>query len=268
MNKQSLYYLSFIYDQVHKRNDFAADALLKVVKQFTNRAKGDERSKRDEQRLSTLEANRTVLNSAKDAKRVLELVFSITKDPNLSFEERNERSQQLISAFFNAQNPEFDKHIERVGNSIIKQATHADYYSSLFENSLKLQRLLGSLIKAMSFDKQSKNQALLDAIDFYLSRPKAIDEDSPTAFLTKTEANLLFEEDDINPLNKYRVFLFNAVAKGLKDKSLTLEYSYRYKQTPSYMIGVEEWRNHKKRLLAAASLDKFIYRISFCIFCI
>ena len=256
-NKQSLYYLSFIYDQVHKRNDFAADALLKVVKQFTNRAKGDERSKRDEQRLSTLEANRTVLNSAKDAKRVLELVFSITKDPNLSFEERNERSQQLISAFFNAQNPEFDKHIERVGNSIIKQATHADYYSSLFENSLKLQRLLGSLIKAMSFDKQSKNQALLDAIDFYLSQPKAIDEDSPTAFLTKTEANLLFEEDDINPLNKYRVFLFNAVAKGLKDKSLTLEYSYRYKQTPSYMIGVEEWRNHKKRLLAAASLDKF-----------
>ena len=53
-NKQSLYYLYFIYDQVHKRNDFAADALLKVVKQFTNRAKGDERSKRDEQRLSTL----------------------------------------------------------------------------------------------------------------------------------------------------------------------------------------------------------------------
>jgi TnpA family transposase len=256
-NKQSLHYLSFIYDQFYKRHDFAADALLKIVKQFTNRAKGNERNKRDEQRVSSLEANRTVLNSAKDAKRVLELVFSITKDPNLSFEERNERAHQLISAFFNAENPDFEKHIERVGNSINKQATHADYYRSLFENSIKLQRMLGSLIKAMSFDRQSKDQALLEALSFYLTQPKTIDEDSPTCFLSKMELEHLHEEDDINPLNKYRVFLFMAVARGLKDKSLTLDYSYRYRHTPSYMIGSEEWRNNRQRLLAASSLEKF-----------
>ena len=106
-NKQSLYYLSFIYDQFYKRHDFSADAILKVVKQFTNKAKGNERTKRDEQRVSTLEANKSVLNSAKDAKRVLELVYSITQDADLSFEERNERAHQLISAFFNAENPDF-----------------------------------------------------------------------------------------------------------------------------------------------------------------
>lgn len=256
-NKQSLYYLSFIYDQFYKRHDFAADAIVRVVKQFTNRARGNERNKRDEQRVSTLEANKTVLNSAKDAKRVLELVFSITKDPDLSFEERNERAHQLISAFFNAENPEFDKHIERVGNSITKFATHADYYRSLFENSIKLQRMLGPLIKSMSFDKHSKDQALLNALTFYLSKPKDLDEDSPTDFLNKIELAHLNEDDDINPLSKYRAFLFIAVARGLKDKSLTLGYSYRYRQTPSYMISTEEWKNHKKRLSAAASVDKF-----------
>ncbi|MDC1346905.1 Tn3 family transposase [Glaciecola sp.] len=256
-NKQSLYYLSFIYDQFYKRHDFAADAILKVVKQFTNKAKGNERTKRDEQRVSTLEANKTVLNSAKDAKRVLELVYSITQDADLSFEERNERAHQLISAFFNAENPDFEKHIERVGNSITKLATHADYYRSLFENSIKLQRTLGPVIKSMSFDTQSKDQGLLEAITFYLSQPKSIDEDSPTAFLSKIELAHLNEEDDINPLNKYRAFLFMSVARGLKDKSLTLTYSYRYRQTPSYMIGIEEWRHHRKRLLAAASLEKF-----------
>jgi len=88
-----------------------------------------------------LEANRTVLNSAKDAKRVLELVFSITKDHSLSFEERNERAHQLISTFFNAENPDFEKHIERVGNSITNQTTQADFYRSLFINSIKLQRM-------------------------------------------------------------------------------------------------------------------------------
>ncbi|MGJ8632265.1 MAG: hypothetical protein ACSHWT_14615, partial [Glaciecola sp.] len=218
-------------------------------------AKGNERNKRDEQRVSTLEANKTVLNSAKDAKRVLELVYSITQDADLSFEERNERAHQLISAFFNAENPDFEKHIERVGNSITKLATHADYYCSLFENSIKLQRTLGPLIKSMNFDMQSKDQGLLDAITFYLSQPKSIDEDSPTAFLTKIELAHLNDEDDINPINKYRAFLFMNVAKGLKNKSLTLNYSYRYRQTPSYMIGIEEWDHHRKRLLAAASLE-------------
>ena len=123
----SLYYLSFIYDQFYKRHDFSADAILKVVKQFTNKAKGNERTKRDEQRVSTLEANKTVLNSAKDAKRVLELVYSITQDADLSSEERNERAHQLICAFFNAENPDFEKHIERVGNSITKLTTHSSY---------------------------------------------------------------------------------------------------------------------------------------------
>ena len=234
-----------------------SDAILKVVKQFTNKAKGNERTKRDEQRVSTLEANKTVLNSAKDARRVLELVYSITQDADLSFEERNERAHQLISAFFNAENPDFEKHIERVGNSITKLATHADYYRSLFENSIKLQRTLGPLIKSMSFDTQSKDQGLLEAITFYLSQPKIIDEDSPTAFLSKIESAHLNEEDDINPINKYRAFLFMSVARGLKNKSLTLTYSYRYRQTPSYMIGIEEWDHHRKRLLAAASLEKF-----------
>ena len=221
-NKQSLYYLSFIYDQFYKRHDFAADAILKVVKQFTNKAKGNERNKRDEQRVSTLEANKTVLNSAKDAKRVLELVYSITQDADLSFEERNERAHQLISAFFNAENPDFEKHIERVGNSITKLATHADYYRSLFESSIKLQRTLGPFIKSMSFDTQSKNQGLLEAITFYLSQPKIIDEDSPTSFLTKIELAHLNEEDDINPINKYRAFLFMSVAKRTKEQVINV----------------------------------------------
>lgn len=60
-NKQSLYYLSFIHDQFHKRHDFAADALLKVIKQFTNKAKNNERTKRDEQHVSTLEANKSIV---------------------------------------------------------------------------------------------------------------------------------------------------------------------------------------------------------------
>ncbi|MDT0581504.1 Tn3 family transposase [Brumicola blandensis] len=256
-NKQSLFYLSFIYDQFYKRQDFAADAIIKVVKQFTNRASGNERAKRDEQRVTTLEANKTILNSAKDAKRVLELVLSITKDKALSFEERNERAHQLITAFFSAENPDFDKHLERVGNSIVKQTTHADYYRALFENSIKLQRMLGALVTSMSFDKKSKNQPLIDALNYYLSKPKTIDDDAPRAFLSKAELLHLDAEDDINPLNKYRAFLFMSIAKGLKDKSLTLLHSYRYLQTPSYMISTKEWANHRQRLLAAASLEKF-----------
>jgi TnpA family transposase len=257
-NKQSLYYLSFIFDQMHKRQDFAADAFIKVVKQFTNKARGDERKTRDEQRVSTIEANRTVLNSAKDAKRVLELVFSITRDNSLSFEERNERAHQLISAFFNAENPDFEKHIERVGKSITTQATQADFYRSLFINSIKLQRMLGPMINVMSFDKQSQDQALIEAINFYRSQPKGIDEDAPTSFLSKIELEHFTADDDINPVSKYRVYLFMAIAKGLKEKSLTLNHSNRYRSTPSYMISPQEWKNHKTRLLAAASLDKFV----------
>jgi len=256
-NKQAIYYLSFVYDQFHLRQDFAVDALLKVVKKFTNIAKGNERNKREEQRTKTLEANRTVLNSAKDAKRILALILSITEDASLSFEERNERTQQLVNGFFIAENPDFEQHIERMGSTINKQTINADFYRALFLNSLKLQRSLGPLLETITFDMESKDQGLYEAISYYLSKPKEIDENTPTSFLNKIEKAHLVQEDDINPLNKYRVFLFLAIAKGLKDKSLTLVNSYRYSAIESYLISPLEWKTNRKRLLTAASLLSF-----------
>ncbi|MBT0587039.1 Tn3 family transposase [Alteromonas oceanisediminis] len=257
-NKRAVYFAAFIFDQYYKRQDFAADAIIKVVRSFSNSARGNERKRLDEKRAKVLESNKAVVDAAKDAKRVLKLIQSLTNDKTLSLHERDERIRQLVTAFFKAEDPEFDDHIERISTSILRERAHIDFYSAMFNNGIKLQRLLGKLVQSMSFDADSKNQALVEAINYFKNSPTHIDEATPTAFLKSADLQQLETEDEFQPLTKFRVLLFMAIADALKNKNLTLVHSYRYRQTPSYMISQEEWAANKPQLLLASSLDRFV----------
>jgi TnpA family transposase len=260
--KQSVYFASFIYDQFYRRQDHAADAIIKVVKTFVNTARGNERKRIDEKRPKIIESNKAVVNSAKDAKRVLQLILEITNNKTLTLDERDERIRQLVMAFFSSEDPDFDDHIARVSNSIINESSHVDFYGALFKNGLTLQRTLGNLLTALTVDTQSKNTDLLAAIHFYCNSPKKIDDNTPVDFLTTAEQAHLYADDGYQTLTKYRVLLLMAVARCLKNKSLTLTYSYRYRQTPSYMISKEEWAANSTQLLQACSLDRFVDGVS------
>jgi len=69
------------------------------------------------------------------------------------------------------------------------------------------------MISAMSFDKHSQNQALIEAINFYRSQPKSINEDAPTSFLSKIELEHLTADDD-----KYHPFPHEYPRELLQEK--------------------------------------------------
>jgi len=246
-----------ICNQFYQRQDFAAMALIKVMRQHISRARGEERKRREVSQRETIEANKTVLLSAKDSKQVLRLILSITNDIALSNAEKNERTRQLIMAFFETENPAFDDCAEKLNTSLNKQITQADFYKAMFSKALVIQRQFGNLVKAMAFDTTSKNKALLTAVKYYQSGPTSIDDTSPIDFLNQAERQLLEAEDDVLPIHKYRVLLLMAVQNALKDRSLTLEYSYKHRQPYQYLIPDEEWRNYREKLLRAVSMEKF-----------
>ncbi len=55
----------------------------------------------------------------------------------------------------------------------------------------------------------------------------------------------------------YKMFLFDRVADGIKSGTLNFLFSYRYRFLEEYLIGKNEWKAHKQRLLKDAELSQF-----------
>lgn len=256
-SKSHLLNSAFIKNQYYSRNDFAADAVIKVVTNHANSARGHERKKREAGLKNLNEDNKSIVTSARDLKHVLKMILSITESTDINLHEKNEKVRQLVIAFFEAETPDFDDTLARVDHSLDNQLRKADFYTALFAKSMSMQRELGALVNEISFDKDSRNTDLINAIALYKTHPKTIDENAPIGFLAKAEQELLLEEDEFTSLNKFRVLLLMSICKALKERSITIEHSYKYRHPAHYLITDEEWANNRDRLLKAVCMEKF-----------
>jgi len=256
-NKRYLYITAFISDQFFKRQDFASDAIQKVLRSKVNKAKGYERKCKQEQELETNEANKSVMNSAKSSKQILKLILEISENSTLEYAERNERVIQLVSSYFEAENPNLGHHIEKIERSISKASINEDFYKYLFSSYLSIQRSLGPLIKEMIFDENSIDSDLLKAIYAYKSDSIDLDDSDSTDFLKKNEFSLIKKEDNTPVISKLKIILFIHISQALKGQGITMDFSYRYKHTSHYQISDEEWKKKRDSILKATSLDRF-----------
>lgn len=256
--KSYLLHCAFIRDQYYSRQDYAADAIIKVIVGHMNSARGSERKRREAGLKKLTEDNKRVISGTKELKQVLNKILSITNDTKISDPQKTEQVRQLVLAFFASEDPDFDDRLNRVDESLTHQVKQIDFYSALFDKAIIMQRELGELVNQIHFDNDSQNNKLIAALQFYKLNPKHVDENSPIAFLSKSEQEQLLNEDNYTTLNKFRVLLLVSLCKALKERSVTIEHSYKYRHPAHYLISDDEWKNNKQRLLKAVSMEKFL----------
>jgi len=257
VNQVCLNLSAFIKDQYYLRQDYSVDAILKVMRGTINKARGYDRKQKEQKEKEIEEANQSVLNSAKSSHQILRLIIEISNNTAYSLAERNQKVVHLAESFFEAENPNLVAHMQKMESSLTNSRLKLDFYKHLFSYSDSLQKSLSPFIQVLEFDKANSDSALIKAIEFFSNEGKVIDENTPIDFLSKDELKMLEAEDNVPRISRYKVLLFSHIETGLRNRSLTLKHSYRYRANITYMIPDSEWKQKKDELLTAARLLEY-----------
>ncbi len=253
-----LHLASFVQDQFYLRQDYAVDAFLKVMRGMVNKARGYDRKQKEKIEQSLAEASRSVLNAAKSSQQILKLIIDIAKNTAYSLAERNEKVIHLAESFFEAENPSLVAHMQRVENTIANNDLKINFHQHLFENTNTLQRALSPIIRVLVFDEMNSPPDLIKAIHHFAEDFSEINDKTPTEFLSKKDLGIVFSDDGIPVITKYKIMLFIYIENAIRNRSLTLEYSYRYRTYRHYMISDEQWDKRKSEFITGARLEHYV----------
>ncbi len=130
------------------------------------------------------------------------------------------------------------------------------YYDTLANQSLRLQRKVSSVLKALVFDKASSEEPLLAAVTHFQVTDGNIGHSPPLEFLPKKEQDIVVGDNAFRT-SLYKILLFQSVADAVRAGKLNLQYSHRYRAIQDYLIPTARWQKERDRLLTLAGLQKF-----------
>ncbi len=124
---------------------------------------------------------------------------------------------------------------------------HTGYHAILEIRSRKLQNRVSDIIKSLEFDEKSSDKSLIKAITFFKTTGANVTAKLPMEFLAEEEKNSLIQTSADEPfrISLYKMFLFVAIAEGIKSGSLNLKNSYRFRAFNDYLIDSEEYERNK-----------------------
>ena len=235
--------LSFVYYQYFIRNDNLIDRFISTVQTAKNssfRAQKDfsfELEPKKNQILQSLEdAHISALNE----------IESIIKDEKLSAVKKVaviavvvERKTQSLNNIL-AEKKVFDTIVENKYNFIEKK-------------SISLQGKLSGVLKAIEFDEPSSNKNIITAIK-YFRETSNISSKGPKEFLNDEEKTAIYESGKFR-VSLYKALLFFHVSDAIKNGTLNLKYSLKYRNFEDYLIDKEEWEENKETLLKVHELE-------------
>jgi TnpA family transposase len=134
---------------------------------------------------------------------------------------------------------------------------HTGYHAILEIRSRKLQNRVSDIIKALEFDEKESDRSLMKAIAFFKTTGGNVTAKLPMEFLGDEEKNSLMQSSIEEPfrISLYKMFLFIAIAEGIKSGSLNLKHSYRYRAFNDYLIDMGEYEKHKAAYLTQHNME-------------
>lgn len=282
----------FIKDQYYLRNDYALDAIRKVMKTYSNRAKKFEQAEIIKSEPETIEFTGKVMDYAKSAEAIIRVVYEINKDPQLLPAEKNERTLQLIESYNLAANGDSaTTGFEKLNTLNNDKKQRMDYFERLNSFSRSIHLRLGEYVKHLEFDEEHSSKQIIEAINYFKRHDGVIADDAPTDFLSKQELNAVYRvairngdadgdeegaEDSMEPtsastvkvdsapedektFNKdlYRALFFLSISDAISHSRLKLCHSYRYLATDHSMIPKEDFKRYYDDYLAVTGLEEF-----------
>lgn len=252
-HKQQFDLICFVAHQTRIRSDQLCEILVQSVQSAKLSALREHQNAYFLQRQSRSKASIEIADLVKN--RLIPKLHSIKKmlSSDISSDEKIHLISEQVEAMIadeEEKRPYLDTHDEL--------EDHIGYHTILEERSRKLQNRVSDIIKALEFDEKESDKSLLKAIAFFKTTGGNVTAKLPMEFLGEEEKNSLLQSTTYEPfrISLYKMFLFVAIAEGIKSGSLNLKNSYRYRAFNDYMIDISEYIRTKELYLKRYGMDK------------
>lgn len=251
-HKQQFDLICFVIHQMKVRSDQLCDILVQSVQSAKLSALREHQNVYFLQRQSRSKASVEIVDLVKN--RLIPKLHSIQK--TLTSDIGSEEKIRLVSEQVEAmiadeeeKKPYLDAHEEL--------EDHTGYHSILEIRSRKLQNRVSDIIKSLEFDEKSSDKSLMKAIAFFKTTAGNVTAKLPMEFLAEEEKNSLLQSSEDEPfrISLYKIFLFIAIAEGIKSGSLNLKHSYRFRAFNDYLIDIQEYEYNKESYLKQHHLE-------------
>jgi len=235
--------LTFVYYQYLIRNDNLIDRFISTIQTAKNsslRAQKEYSFELEPQKNRVIQSlENTNLSTLNDIESVIkDSTFSAIKKV-AAIELLVEKKTQILKNILNE---------KKVFESVIDNK-----YDFIESKSVSLQGKFSGVLKAIEFDEKSSNKHIIKAIDYFRDNP-TITSKSPQTFLDDEEKSAIFGSGKFR-VSLYKILLFFHVSDAIKNGTLNLKYSYRYRNFDDYMISKEEFNKNKDLLLKKHEME-------------
>lgn len=244
--------LSFVYYQYLIRNDNLIDRFISTVqstKTSINRLVRDmsfEIAPKKEAISKEFEENN--INNLTE-------ILNVLNDNSFSLVNKLDSANKIVKK-------KIEEHNNIVLNQELVNKSKVDKYDFITDKSLSLQNKLSTIVNFIEFDKTKSNNNLITAIYYFKDNYKNLNNKVPMDFLTEEDKKEVLKDDF--RVSLYKALLFISINNSIKNGTLSLIYSYRYKDFEEYLIPKDKWDKEKDLLIKNCELehlkeyDKFI----------
>ncbi len=134
----------------------------------------------------------------------------------------------------------------------------ADYYALLGRKSLKLQNRVSDIVRYVEFNATTAAPEIVAAIQHFQRKNGEIEDQSPLAFLSARQQELVFDEAGKFRVSLYKALLFIGVADALKAGTLNLSHSHKYRPLDDYLLPRQRWQELRAECLERAELTHIV----------
>jgi hypothetical protein len=248
------YLLCFVYYQYLIRNDNLIDRFISVIQSFKTSLLREHKEFVYE---NVEEKNKTIQSYKELILQILDDIDNCADNSTLDAMNRIHQIKQYITEQRELLNQNYN------ASSIINE--NKSKFDLIESKSRSLQGQLSGIIKAIEFDEKTSDKSIIKAINYFKESNNF--QNAPQDFLEDEEKIILINEEGFRT-SLYKALLFYHVSNHIKNGTLNLKYSYRYKSFEKYLIDKETWDTNKNELLKEHNLldlisfDSFISPIS------
>ncbi|MBA55714.1 MAG: Tn3 family transposase [Pseudomonadales bacterium] len=253
--KSYLYVLAFIKDQCFQRQDALVKTFIKTVTaaihSIKSKLKEHEESTKKERNEALQKLNDSHKSYMSFAKAVIDVVGSQHSGPN----EKYYRIEELVHEFGGI-SKEDEERLNELDEYLSKESRNQAYYDLMDKEAARLQRRVSRIISFLTFDRETSESNLIDAIEYLSETDFEVFDDAPVDFLSGPELKVVFRNGEILP-SLYRSLLYFEMAKAFKGGRLNLAHSYEYRAIQSYLLDENYWAKNRHDILKQTGLHHF-----------
>jgi hypothetical protein len=255
--KLYLHLAAFIQNQFYLRQDSSIDIFQKSVQSIRNLAKKNRIANEQAQRGERIVLMKQLVDEQERLEGLIIEITQIINQNDLSDSHKIDEIKYLIRQN-QATQEKINQQIPISKSQQLRQLLNDDgYYNMLEKLSVRLQRRVSSILKAVDFNAETSDPDIISAIQYFKKNEGNIDQHAPIGFLDNKQKKIIFEAADTFRASLYKALLFIHMASSIKAGSLNLKYSYQFKAIQDYLIPESLWKISKQKLLESAGFNHF-----------